>query len=114
MIHLLSYLDPAPTSDGSGGASALPAIILLVVVATSIWVFFDAPAHGLSRTWGLGCLAFWIIAFPWYLVERGKRPRGGEGHNAPSQQPPGWYPDPIAPGRRRYWNGMQWTDSVDN
>lgn len=44
--------------------------ILLLVVGTSIWVFFDAPAHGKSWTWGLGCLALWIIAFPLYLAER--------------------------------------------
>ncbi len=23
--------------------------------------------------------------------------------------PPGWYPDPTAPGTQRYWDGMQWS-----
>jgi hypothetical protein len=47
-------------------------LVLLVVIGTSIWVAFDAPQHGLSWSWGLGCLALWILAFPWYLVERQK------------------------------------------
>lgn len=50
-------------------------LILLIIVGTSIWVFFDAPASGLSWTWGLGCLALWIVAFPWYLAERSKARR---------------------------------------
>jgi hypothetical protein len=26
--------------------------------------------------------------------------------------PPGWYPDPQAPGGQRYWDGQGWTDAV--
>jgi uncharacterized protein DUF2510 len=28
----------------------------------------------------------------------------------PSMPPAGWYPDPKAPGRKRYWDGGRWTD----
>jgi hypothetical protein len=47
-------------------------LIVIVVVGTSIWVAFDAPKQGLSWTWALGYLALWIVAFPWYLLERRK------------------------------------------
>lgn len=50
----------------------LGSLILLIVIGTSVWVSLDAPSHGLSRAWALGALALWIVAFPWYLVERGK------------------------------------------
>lgn len=75
----------------------LGSLILLIVIGTSVWVFFDAPSHGLSRTWALGALALWIVAFPWYLVERGKHsPR------ARLDSPP--------PGGHRWWDGRQWTE----
>ncbi|MGI8701929.1 MAG: DUF2510 domain-containing protein, partial [Nocardioidaceae bacterium] len=34
--------------------------------------------------------------------------------STPQQQPPapGWYPDPRAPQNQRYWDGMQWTQDV--
>ncbi len=101
-------------------------LILLVVVGTSIWVAFDAPQHGESWTWGLGCLALWIIAFPWYLSVRSRaranliahsRP-SGEGQSARPEAsptpPPGWYRDPRGEAAKRYWDGQGWTDSVSS
>src|SRR5215207_8790878 len=83
-------------------------LIFLVVVGTSIWVFFDAPARSLSWTWGLGCLALWIVAFPWYLVERNKAKPLAVG-----ARPGEWLPDPVDPERleRRKEDG-RWTRDV--
>jgi 4-amino-4-deoxy-L-arabinose transferase-like glycosyltransferase len=80
-------------------------LFYLFVIATSIWVFFDAPARGLTWTWGLGCLFLWIIAFPWYLVGRQQYsplpPRAaGSGH---------WEADPRDPQLERWREGERWT-----
>ncbi len=81
-------------------------LILLVVIGTSIWVFVDAPARGLSWTWGLGCLALWIVAFPWYLAVRGRQKQVP----VPSS---GWYPDPRDPERyERRREGTRWTGDI--
>src|SRR4051812_2150290 len=92
-------------------------LVILVVVVTSIWVAFDAPAHGESRTWGLGCLLLWLIAFPWYLSVRSRKRRLARAEAPatppppPPGPPPGWYPDPtVGQSRQRWWNGQRWTE----
>jgi len=62
-------------------------IILLIVIGTSIWVFFDAKSIGIKKSnekaqagkvqtdmgptgWAICCLLLWIIAFPIYLFKR--------------------------------------------
>jgi 4-amino-4-deoxy-L-arabinose transferase-like glycosyltransferase len=47
-------------------------LLVLIVLGTSIWVLFDAPRHALSRSWAVGCILLWIVAFPWYLATRSK------------------------------------------
>lgn len=59
-------------------------IIMLVILGTSIWVFFDARAIGVRKGqvkglanmgpwgWFFVCLLLWIIGFPAYLATRGK------------------------------------------
>jgi ABC-type Fe3+ transport system permease subunit len=54
-----------------------PATIVLgacavVVLATSVWVFFDAPAHGITRVAALATLLVWIVGFPMYLADRSR------------------------------------------
>jgi len=56
--------------------------MLILIVITSIWVYFDArlirARSGLVKgvfnlepsTWMLICLLFWIFAFPGYLINR--------------------------------------------
>lgn len=58
--------------------------ILLVIIGTSIWVFFDAKSIGLKKGqvkgladlgpggWLVGSLLLWIVVFPLYLVKRGE------------------------------------------
>jgi hypothetical protein len=62
-------------------------IILLIIIGTSIWVFFDARNIGVKKTgekaqtgkfqadmgpvgWAICCLLLWIVAFPLYLYVR--------------------------------------------
>lgn len=55
-------------------------IVLLVVVASTIWVGVDASHREWPKgsngtgSWVVGCLLLWIIVFPWYLSRRGKVP----------------------------------------
>jgi len=57
------------------------AVIILIVLGTSIWAAFDAQAiiaKGVDKKYlgggpvviFLGCLLLWIIVFPYYLVKR--------------------------------------------
>jgi hypothetical protein len=58
------------------------ALVLLVVIATSLWVLFDADAIGVKKGvikgvgdmgkwgWFFSCLGLWIFAFPYYLAKR--------------------------------------------
>lgn len=91
-------------------------LIFLIVVGGSIWVFIDAPSHGLSWTWGLGCLALFVVAFPWYLAERSKVERLERTLPAtPRPAPLGgrWEPDPRDPQRRERWReGERWTKHI--
>lgn len=58
-------------------------LVVLVVLGTSIWVYFDAKIIGVRKTeeesflnmgplgWMLGSMLLWIVVFPLYL---GRRP----------------------------------------
>jgi membrane protease YdiL (CAAX protease family) len=61
------------------------ALILLVIVASTIWVGFDASGRDFTTGkrwvmakgpvgWALGCLVLWIVFFPAYLAQRGRAP----------------------------------------
>ncbi len=57
-------------------------LILLTIVGTSIWIFFDAKNIGVKKGqvkgmadlgpggWLIGSLLLWIIVFPMYLLKR--------------------------------------------
>ncbi len=58
-------------------------LILVIVIATSVWVAFDARSIGVRKGkiegffnmgaagWFFSCLLLWVVAFPAYLVKRG-------------------------------------------
>jgi hypothetical protein len=65
-----------------------PVVVLLIVLLTDVWVYLDAHAH-LARgepvvvtigsfslespaMWFVVCLVLFILAFPLYVVARGK------------------------------------------
>jgi hypothetical protein len=55
------------------------ALVLLVVVGTTIWVGVDASKRDWgggfgTATWVVGCIVLWIVMFPIYLVKRGGAP----------------------------------------
>ncbi len=55
---------------------------LAVTVASAVWVGFDSSRRDFSNDrfansttkWVIGTLLLWIIAFPIYLVRRGRAP----------------------------------------
>ena len=69
-------------------SAVLPILLLLVVLATDVWVYRDSGlrlARGEPVTvtlgqyrmesptvWFVACLLLWILAFPLYLVARGQ------------------------------------------
>ncbi len=58
--------------------------VVIVVILSAIWVFFDARKIGVRKGlikglmnmgpwgWALCCLWLWIIVFPLYLIKRGE------------------------------------------
>lgn len=57
-------------------------VFLLIVVASTIWVGFDASGRDWSdcptahspAQWVGACLLLWIVFFPAYLARRGRAP----------------------------------------
>lgn len=58
------------------------ALLVLVILITTIWVGFDASGRDFSgcqtahttAEWVGACLLLWIVFFPAYLVQRGRVP----------------------------------------
>jgi len=45
-------------------------LYVIATVGSSVWVYFDAPRHGMSRWWAVGCLVAWVAFFPFYMIKR--------------------------------------------
>lgn len=62
-------------------------IMIIVVIASSIWVLADSVSIGVKRGqikgmlgmgpfgWFIGCLILWLIVFPLYLAKRSELKR---------------------------------------
>jgi cytochrome c oxidase assembly factor CtaG len=75
---------------GLSFVAALPVLVLLVVLATDLWVYADATANrergtpvvfsfgnlklGTPTAWFLACLLLWIVFFPAYIATRRQVP----------------------------------------
>jgi hypothetical protein len=73
---------------GLSSPSMLPLVILLVLVASDLWVYLDAKLQAQRGTpvvfsvgnlevhtptqWFIGCLLLWIVAFPLYISGRSR------------------------------------------
>jgi hypothetical protein len=82
------------------------AFFLLVQAASIVWVGFDARGRDFSGRftarsptgWVVGCVLFWIICFPLYLVARSSGPRKGSIPMTPPLSPTPWsHPEFSAP-----------------
>jgi hypothetical protein len=78
-------------------------LVAIVILGTTIWVMADASNRGMSPwTWGAGCLLLWIVAFPYYLVQRQKAPVLAA--RMPGTPEGRWKPDPMAPDAVERWH----------
>lgn len=88
-----------------------------VIIAPSL-------SAGFLRAWpwilagGLSTLAI-VAGIVLLILGRRRRVRVGRGPSAPAgpqgpdgSYPPGWYTDPVAAGRMRYWDGRAWVSDV--
>jgi hypothetical protein len=108
-------------------AEAIGWLFLAATAGSMVWVYLDAPKHGLSRGWVIALFFFWIFTFPAYLVARSMKKRAAadpararldhaQQHAVPTRAAqggaqPAWLPDPWFPGRFRYWDGERWTSN---
>jgi hypothetical protein len=82
--------------------------MVLIILGTSIWVYFDAKKIGVTAQgrwffkkledwgpvdWMIGCLLLWILSFPLYLI---KRPGLKKRFHTPAVQPPPLQPAAVS------------------
>jgi hypothetical protein len=120
-------------------------IIWLAILGSAIWVGFDAHTLGVKRgrlgggtldmgvaSWVVCCLFIWVIAFPCYIVARGRYqsmaaagtygafpttvapvPAHQYGQFPGAQQPAVYAAPPqFSPDGQWWWNGVQWVPAA--
>jgi hypothetical protein len=119
-------------------------IIWLAILGSVIWVGFDAHTLGMKRgrlgggtldmgvaSWIICCLFIWVIAFPCYIVARGRyQSMASTGTYGafpaaspvvanqfgllPNVQQPTVYaaPPQLSPDGQWWWNGAQWVPAA--
>jgi hypothetical protein len=104
----------------------MAAVVIIIVLGTSIWVAFDASSIGAGKrsgttgpaAWFLFCLLLWIVGFPVYLANRSKikaaAALAGAAHPVGATPtavgpiltpPPAWPPDLTAQDQQLYSEG---------
>ena len=73
---------------GPSASTFVPFLVLLIILATDLWVYVDAKAQSERGTpvflefgafrietptgWLFGCVFLWIVFFPLYVTARGR------------------------------------------
>ncbi|HEX2069743.1 MAG TPA: DUF2510 domain-containing protein [Actinomycetota bacterium] len=100
-------LDPPGAGARTSGIRRAWIGVLLIVAAglISVVTFTRAQEEG-----GRYFVFFGPVIFGIFLLASGLR----DVARSRAASHPSWYPDPTGRHRRRFWDGKQWTDQVDD
>jgi energy-coupling factor transporter transmembrane protein EcfT len=89
---------------------ALLALVLLSMYA--VRTLTHLPASVVPVVFSVLFVLAAAIFVPRFNQRFNKRRRGDPALNEPTLPPPGWYPDPSGAQAQSYWDGRQWTASM--
>src|SRR5215207_5415054 len=109
------FIAAASPSADERGALLLFAAVVVIAAALYLLPTIVAAIRGARD---LGSVAAVNILLGWSLVgwavawALALRDRPAAAQHAGLAAPAGWYPDPVAPSRLRYWTGSCWSDAL--